>query len=129
MSGWLGIWKRRQRHRGYRRSQQRVSRCTICLCGFVASTVKENMRRLCVFCGSSFGVRPIYGETARELGALLADRGISLVYGGAKVGLMGAIAAAVLEPRGEVIGAMPQQLLEKEIAHPGPTELRVVKSM
>ena len=87
------------------------------------------MRRICVFCGSSLGARPVYAEVARALGALLAARGIGLVYGGAKVGLMGAIAGAALSAGGEVIGVMPEPLVLKEVAHAGLTELRVVKSM
>jgi uncharacterized protein (TIGR00730 family) len=87
------------------------------------------MRRLCVFCGSSFGARPAYAEAAQELGALLAARGIVLVYGGAKVGLMGVIADATLAAGGEVIGVMPQSMVLKEIAHLGLTKLHVVESM
>ena len=88
-----------------------------------------DMRRICVFCGSSLGSRPVYGEVARRLGALLAVRGIGLVYGGSKVGLMGAIADAALAAGGEVIGVIPEPLVLKEVAHSGLTELRVVKSM
>ena len=85
--------------------------------------------RICVFCGSNFGARPVYAEVARGLGALLAARGIGLVYGGAKLGLMGAIADAALAVGGEVIGVMPESLVPKEIAHSGLTELRIVGSM
>ncbi|MGO9097008.1 MAG: TIGR00730 family Rossman fold protein [Bryobacteraceae bacterium] len=87
------------------------------------------MRRLCVFCGSSFGSRPIYREAALEVGRGLARRGIGLVYGGASVGLMGALADAALEAGGEVIGVIPRALVEKEIAHRGLSELCVVESM
>ena len=87
------------------------------------------MRRLCVFCGSSVGNQPAYAEAARAMGALLAARGIGLVYGGGHVGLMGVIADAVMANGGEVIGVIPQTLADREIAHTGITELRVVDSM
>lgn len=87
------------------------------------------MKRICVFCGSNFGTKPIYTEVAKELGRLLAERGIALVYGGADVGLMGEIANAVLAHKGEVIGVIPKSLVDKEIAHKGLTKLYVVKSM
>lgn len=87
------------------------------------------MRRLCVFCGSSTGNQPAYAEAARALGALLARRGIGLVYGGGNVGLMGIIADAVVAHGGEAIGVIPQTLAEREIAHTGVTELRIVDSM
>jgi uncharacterized protein (TIGR00730 family) len=89
------------------------------------------MRRLCVFCGSSSGLRPEYQTAAETLGRALSDRGIGLVYGGAHVGLMGAVADAVLRGGGggEVIGVIPRALVEREIAHRGLTELRVVGSM
>jgi hypothetical protein len=86
-------------------------------------------RRICVFCGSSPGARPSYGEAAAALGRYIASSGISLVYGGAKAGLMGILADAALQAGGEVIGVMPRALVEKEISHPGLTELRVVGSM
>ena len=85
--------------------------------------------RLCVFCGSSAGLDPVYLETARLLGETLARSGIELVYGGASVGLMGAVADAVLAQGGHVIGVMPQALVDKEIAHSGLSDLRVVGSM
>ena len=87
------------------------------------------MKRVCVFCGSSLGSRPEYEATARQLGTLLAERHIGLVYGGAHVGLMGAIADAVLAAGGEVIGVIPESLVRKEIAHQGLGDLRVVGSM
>jgi uncharacterized protein (TIGR00730 family) len=87
------------------------------------------IKRICVFCGSSLGVRPEYGEAAAELGRLLASSGIGLVYGGARVGLMGALADAVLAAGGEAIGVMPRALVEKEIAHSGLTALHVVETM
>ena len=87
------------------------------------------MRRICVFCGSSEGARPIYVETARRLGRAMAERGIGLVYGGGKVGLMGVLADTILEAGGEAIGVMPQALIDREIGHPELTELKVVGSM
>ncbi len=87
------------------------------------------MKRICVFCGSSPGCHPAYRAAAEELGRLLAGRGIGLVYGGASVGLMGAVADAVLAAGGEAIGVIPELLVAKELAHPGLTELRIVASM
>lgn len=85
--------------------------------------------RLCVFCGSSLGTRRVYRAAAEALGALLAERQIELVYGGAHVGLMGALADSVLARGGRVIGVIPQALLAREIAHSGLTQLHVVDSM
>ena len=87
------------------------------------------MKRVCVYCGSSIGNQPIYREMAVAMGALLARRGIGLVYGGGNVGLMGVIADAVLAGGGEVIGVIPRSLANREIAHVGVTDLRVVDSM
>ena len=87
------------------------------------------MRRICVFCGSSPGARDEYAAAAGALGAALARRNLGLVYGGAKVGLMGVIADAVLAAGGEVIGIIPSRLMTRELAHPGLQELRVVASM
>jgi uncharacterized protein (TIGR00730 family) len=87
------------------------------------------MRRLCVFCGSSEGRDPAYPQAARALGETLAANGIGLVYGGASVGLMGALADAALSAGGEVTGVMPRALVEKEIAHNRLGDLRVVGSM
>ena len=87
------------------------------------------MSRLCVFCGSSAGGRPGYADAARRLGAELVARGIGLVYGGGKVGLMGVLADAVLTQGGEAIGIIPEPLVARELAHRGLTELRVVGSM
>ncbi len=86
-------------------------------------------RRICVFCGSSSGVRPVYATAAREMGRLLASRGIGLVYGGGNVGLMGVIADAVLEAGGEVTGVIPHALAAREVAHKGLTTLHLVSSM
>jgi uncharacterized protein (TIGR00730 family) len=85
--------------------------------------------RVLVFCGSSPGARPEYAAAADELGRLLAQRGLGLVYGGARVGLMGAVADGALAGGGEVIGVIPGQLVEHEIAHTGLTELREVTTM
>ena len=88
-----------------------------------------NMKRVCVFAGSSAGVRVDYQDAARGFGRALAERGIGLVYGGARVGLMGIIADAVLAGDGEAIGVIPAALVAREIAHEGLTELRIVSSM
>lgn len=87
------------------------------------------MKSICVFCGSSVGVRPEYADAARQLGALLAERGIGLVYGGGRVGLMGVIADAVLTHGGHVSGIIPEFLFKKEIEHKDVSDLRVVGSM
>ena len=87
------------------------------------------MTRICVFAGSSAGSRPEYRQHATELGRALAARGIGLVYGGARVGLMGAVADSVLASGGQVTGVIPGALVRKEIAHNGLTELRVAASM
>ncbi len=87
------------------------------------------MRTVCVFCGSSSGSNPEIVETTRQLGRMLAERGIGLVYGGGSVGLMGELADAVLSAGGRVIGVIPQFLLDKEVGHAGLSELRVVATM
>jgi hypothetical protein len=87
------------------------------------------MRRVCVFAGSSAGAHSEYREAAHVLGHALAERGIGVVYGGACVGLMGAMADAALAANGEVIGVIPSALVAKEIAHDGLTDLRIVASM
>lgn len=87
------------------------------------------IKRILVFCGSSPGRQPEYVEAAAGLGHLLAERGIGVVYGGAGIGLMGAVADGALGAGGEVIGVIPQRLLESEIAHAGLTELHVVETM
>jgi uncharacterized protein (TIGR00730 family) len=84
---------------------------------------------LCVYCGSSSGTHPEYAEQARDFGAQMARRGITLVYGGGKVGLMGVVADAVLAGGGKVIGVIPRQLVDREVAHAGLTELQVVDTM
>ncbi len=87
------------------------------------------MRRMCVFCGSSPGARPEYLQAAREFGHALTRRGIGLVYGGARVGLMGEIARAVMADGGEVIGVIPRDLVERRVAFTDLADLRVVESM
>jgi hypothetical protein len=87
------------------------------------------MRSVCVFCGSNPGRRPEYLAGAADLGRTLAERGLRVIYGGAHVGIMGALADAVLAAGGEIIGVIPGLLVEAEVAHPGLTELRVTSSM
>jgi uncharacterized protein (TIGR00730 family) len=87
------------------------------------------MRHVCVFCGSSSGARPEYAEAARRFGAALARRGLGLVYGGGHVGLMGVLADAALAAGGEVVGVIPQALVDRELAHGRLTELLVVDTM
>jgi len=87
------------------------------------------MKRIVVFCGSSSGTDPVFAARAYETGKLLAQKGIGLVYGGARVGLMGAVADGALEHGGEVIGVLPRFLKGKEIGHVGLTDLIIVDSM
>lgn len=87
------------------------------------------MKRICVYCGSNPGLKDDYRQAATLLGNTLADRGLGLVYGGASVGVMGAVADGVLERGGEVIGVIPHALATLEVAHSGLTQLRVVGSM
>jgi len=87
------------------------------------------MKRLCVFCGSSAGSAVVYSEMTSRFGEMLAARGLGLVYGGGHVGLMGVLADAVLRGGGEVIGVIPQALVDRELAHAGLTELHVVTTM
>ena len=87
------------------------------------------MNAVCVFCGSHPGNDPAYAEAAQRLGRTLAERDITLVYGGGHVGLMGVIADSALGAGGEVIGVMPRSLVDREIGHTGLTKLHVVSSM
>lgn len=87
------------------------------------------MKRICVFAGSNSGGSAGYFAAASDLGRTLATRGLGVVYGGAHVGLMGALADAALAAGGQVTGVMPEALVAKEVAHRGLSELRVVKSM
>ena len=84
---------------------------------------------VCVFCGSSLGNREEYRDSAIQLGHLIGQRGMQLVYGGARVGLMGTVADACMEAGGTTIGVMPQSLVDKEIAHTGLSDLKIVHSM
>jgi uncharacterized protein (TIGR00730 family) len=94
-----------------------------------ASGEDGHMRAICVFCGSNPGRRPDYMAGAADLARLLAERGIRIVYGGAHVGTMGALADAALAAGGEVIGVIPRHLVEAEVAHEGLSKLHVVSSM
>lgn len=85
--------------------------------------------RIAVYCGSSLGNDPVHADAARELGAMLAEAGIGLVYGGGNVGLMGVLADATLARGGEVIGVIPQALVDREVAHKGCSELHVTADM
>jgi len=85
--------------------------------------------RIAVFCGSSSGRRPEFLQAATALGQLLAQQGIGIVYGGASVGLMGAVATAARQAGGEVIGVLPQSLMDRELAHTGLSELHIVETM
>jgi uncharacterized protein (TIGR00730 family) len=87
------------------------------------------VERVCVFCGASSGRRVAYADAARAFGATCARRGIGVVYGGGRVGLMGAVADAALADGGEVVGVIPQELVDRELAHAGITELHVVASL
>ncbi len=87
------------------------------------------MKSVCIYCGSSAGRDPVYAEMAVRFSTLLAREGITVVYGGGNVGLMGICADAALSAGGRVIGVIPEDLLRREIAHRGVTELHVVKTM
>ncbi len=86
-------------------------------------------KTICVYCGSAVGARAEYRTIAAELGTAMAEADFRLVYGGAHVGLMGIVADAVLAAGGEVVGVIPQQLVDREVAHRGLTELHVVRTM
>ncbi len=88
-----------------------------------------NLKSLCVFCGSRTGADPFYGNTAREFGTRIARSGLTLVYGGGNVGLMGIMADAALEAGGRVVGVIPEQLVQREEAHQAISELHVVDMM
>ncbi|MDD0854308.1 TIGR00730 family Rossman fold protein [Halobacteriovorax sp. GB3] len=87
------------------------------------------MKKIAVFCGSSAGKSPKYVEMAKELGELLVENNMGLVYGGASIGVMGAVADSVLEKKGEVWGVMPKSLVDWEVAHDNLTKFEVVESM
>lgn len=86
-------------------------------------------KRVCVFCGSHEGTRPAYAAAAREVGAALARRGLGVVFGGGRIGLMGAVADAALEAGGKVTGVIPRAMVDRELAHRGVTDLCIVNSM
>src|SRR5262245_59620674 len=90
--------------------------------------IEKTIKRICVFCGSQAGAREVYGEQARALGRALAERGIGLVYGGGGIGMMGAVADAVIQAKGEVIGVIPYALVSKERAR-RDVDMRVVNTM
>lgn len=87
------------------------------------------VKRIAVFCGGSKGVRDVYASAARAAGQIIASRGLTLVYGGGHIGLMGVLADAALAEGGEVVGVMPRLLVEREVAHSGLTKLEVVGDM
>ncbi len=87
------------------------------------------MKKLCIFCGSAAGHNPKYVELGHAIGELLVKNNIGLVYGGASIGLMGAIADSVLKNKGTVIGVIPQSLVDYEVAHSGLSELHIVDNM
>jgi uncharacterized protein (TIGR00730 family) len=87
------------------------------------------VRSVCVFCGSSSGARPEYADAARVIGRTLGQRGISLVYGGGRVGLMGIVADAALQANGRVTGVIPRMLFDREIGHSTLSEMKVVASL
>jgi uncharacterized protein (TIGR00730 family) len=89
----------------------------------------SEIHRLAIFCGSNPGARPDYVKAARTFGAMLASRGIGVVYGGSSVGLMSALAESVLDELGDIIGVIPRMLVEREVAHKTLSDLRVVGSM
>ena len=87
------------------------------------------MKSICVYCGSNAGAKPVYAERATALGTRIAAEGLQLVYGGGNVGLMGIVADAVLANGGDVVGVIPEQLVQWEVAHKGVTRLEVVANM
>ena len=93
------------------------------------SIARKNVKRICVFCGSSPGVRPEYADAARAMGRALVEQGMGLVYGGGRVGLMGIVADAVMQAGGEAVGVIPEALMRREVGHTALTELHVVASM
>jgi uncharacterized protein (TIGR00730 family) len=98
-------------------------------CGTWGSEDVAELRAICVFCGASSGADPAYAAAARTVGAALAGRGIDLVYGGGRVGLMGAVADAALAAGGRVTGVIPSALVDRELAHRGLSELRIVTTL
>lgn len=96
---------------------------------FNLQSVITIMESLAVFCGASSGNNPVYVEVAQAFGRLLAQQGIAVVFGGGKVGIMGAVADSVLAAGGKAIGVIPRSLVEREVAHPGLTQMHVVETM
>jgi uncharacterized protein (TIGR00730 family) len=99
------------------------------LSGPVMNNHHGSLESICVFCGSSIGSSPIYVDIAERVGRLLARSGITIVYGGGGVGLMGAMADAALDAGGDVVGVIPEQLVRRELGHRHLSEQRVVVSM
>jgi hypothetical protein len=95
----------------------------------MTATPTQDIKSICVYCGSSNNVDDAYKQAAIDFGKIMAENGIKLVYGGGRVGLMGLIADTILEHGGEVIGVIPEHLSKKEVAHTGLTTLHVVDSM
>jgi uncharacterized protein (TIGR00730 family) len=87
------------------------------------------MKSICIFCGANFNGDPILKQAVEQLSEIMVNRGITLVYGGGKVGVMGILADAVLNSGGKAIGVIPQFLMDKEVGHPGLTELHIVENM
>jgi uncharacterized protein (TIGR00730 family) len=87
------------------------------------------MKSIAIFCGASTGKNPVYVQTAQAFGRLLAEQGITVVFGGGKVGIMGAVADSVLAAGGKAIGVIPRGLVEREVAHPDLTQMHVVETM
>ncbi|MEO6850408.1 MAG: TIGR00730 family Rossman fold protein [Mucilaginibacter sp.] len=87
------------------------------------------MTSICIFCGANFNGDPVLGHVVEQLAEVMARKDIALVFGGGKIGVMGLLADAVLSKGGKAIGVMPQFLLDKEVGHPGLTELHIVDSM
>ena len=90
---------------------------------------RPDLRSICVFCGASSGNDPRYAAAAAAVGERLARRGIQLVYGGGRLGLMGAVADGALAAGGRVVGVIPRGLVDRELAHTGVSELRVVETL
>jgi uncharacterized protein (TIGR00730 family) len=91
--------------------------------------MNTEMKKICVFCGANPGTNPAYAEAARALGHAIAARGLGLVYGGGRVGLMGVVADAALEAGAEVDGVIPEHLVQRELGHGSVTRLHIVESM
>lgn len=95
----------------------------------MTKAIAVELKRVCVFCGSSAGVDPVHRQLATDFGTLLAREGLDLVYGGGSVGLMGAVADAVLHDQGQVIGVIPRFLATRELLHTGITDTRLTDNM